>query len=163
MTYYIWIVWLHVASVFGFLIAHGGASLAVFIIRAEREPERLKALLTLSRRSSVVSYVFVILVLATGVTLGFLGGWWGQYWIWTAILTAFVMTGLMYKLGTEHMNKLRKAVGLPYYENRKKQAPSPVSNEEIEQLASSSRPALLSAIGTGGLLIILWLMFLKPF
>ncbi len=164
MVLYEWLVWAHIVSIFGFLAAHGGSSLAIFSIRKTREVERLRALLEMSRLSATISYVFVLLVLATGVTLGFLGGYWGQLWIWTAIVVAFVMIGLMFRLGTARFNSLRKAVGLAYNEGRKKQPPLPVADAaSLEKLLSSTRPMELSAIGAGGLLLIAWLMVFKPF
>jgi hypothetical protein len=64
---------------------YGGASLAVFRIRRLKEPKRLLVLLDLSRFSVVISYSFIILVLVSGITLGFLGGFWGSLWIWSAM------------------------------------------------------------------------------
>lgn len=161
---YQWLVWSHIVSIFGFLIAHGGSSLVIFSIKGEREPQRLRALLDFSRKSVQVSYAFVVLVLITGSSLAFLGGWWGQLWIWTAIGVAFVMMGLMYQLGTAYMNGLRKAAGLPFFEKRKKQEPlPPATAEELGRLVGSSRPIELSAIGIVGLLAIAYLMLFKPF
>ena len=93
MAAYEWLLWTHLVGFFGFLIAHGGSSIAVFSVRRTRDPARLGALLDLSRLSVKVSYGFIILVLASGVTLGLLGGYWGSLWIWTAIVVAFVMMG----------------------------------------------------------------------
>jgi len=164
MAVYEWILWTHLISIFGFLSAHGGSSLAIFSIRKTRETERLRALLEMSRLSVLISYVFILLVLATGVTLGFLGGFWTQLWIWTAIVVAFVMMALMYRLGTARFNSVRKAVGLAYYQGRKKQPPSQVADAAaLGELLSSTRPVELSAVGVAGLLIIAWLMVFKPF
>jgi len=164
MAAFEWVLWAHITSVFGFLIAHGGSSLAIFRVRKTRELERLRALLDMSYQSVVLSYVFLILVLATGITLGFLGGFWYQLWIWTAILVAFVMGAVMYRLGTALFNSLRKAVGLPYREKRKKQPPSSVIDPAgLEKLLSSVRPVELALVGVVGLLIITWLMVFRPF
>ncbi|MBI3860188.1 MAG: hypothetical protein HY296_08190 [Thaumarchaeota archaeon] len=164
MVLYEWVLWAHIVSIFGFLAAHGGSSLAVFRIRMTKEPESLRALLGLSRLSVVLSYVFILLVLATGVTLGFLGGFWGRYWIWTAIVVAFIMMGLMYSLGTARFNLLRKAAGLEYYENRKKQQPGQVADaSELDRLVTNVRPYEISAVGVVGILVIAWLMVFKPF
>ena len=138
----------------------------MFRIKKTQEPERLKALLDLSRFSVILSYIFILFVLATGITLGFLGGYWGQLWIWTAIGVAFVTMGLMYKYGTEPFTDLRRALGLPTGQVRKKQVqtqPTPADPQEVAKLASSARPMELSVVGAGGLLIIAWLMVLKPF
>jgi hypothetical protein len=41
--------------------------------------------------------------------------------------------------------------------------PTPLTEAEILAIAANSPVAVLSAVGFGGLLIILWLMVLKPF
>jgi hypothetical protein len=163
LAIYAWVLLAHIVSIFGFLTAHGGASIAVYSIKGTRDVERLQAILDLSRLSVVISYIFVFLVLGTGVTLGFLGGYWGRLWIWTAIVVAFIMIGLMYRFGTAHFNLVRKAAGLPYYKGRKRQPPSQPNPSEIEKLLSSSHPFELSAVGVVGLLVIAWLMVFKPF
>jgi hypothetical protein len=164
MAVFDWVLWAHITSVFGFLIAHGGSSLAIFTVKKTKEPERLRALLDMSRLSYVISYVFVLLVLATGITLGFLGGFWGQLWIWIAILVAFAMIAVMFRFGTAHFNSLRKAVGLSYNEGMKQMPPLPdIDPTELDKLLSSTRPVELSVVGVVGLLVIAWLMVFRPF
>ena len=66
--------------------------------------------------------------------------------------------------GSGYLNLIRKAVGAEYYENRKRNPPlPPASQEEIARLIQPARGYELLAIGGVGLLIILWLMVLKPF
>jgi len=163
LAVYEWIFWAHIVSIFGFLTAHGGSSIAVYSIRRTRDVERLRAILDLSRLSVVISYIFIFLVLGTGVTLSFLGGYWGRLWIWTAIVVAFVMIGLMYRFGTAHFNLIREAAGLPYYKGRRRQPPSSPDASQIEKLLASGHPFELSAVGVLGLLAIAWLMVFKPF
>jgi hypothetical protein len=43
-----WIVFLHIAGIFGFLLSHGSSAGVVFALRHERKPERIRALLQLS-------------------------------------------------------------------------------------------------------------------
>jgi hypothetical protein len=74
------------------------------------------------------------------------------------------MTGLMFRFGTAHSNALRKAVGVAYYQGRKKEPPAPIADSaELEKLISSTHPIELSAIGIVGLLVISWLMVFEPF
>ncbi|QQG48378.1 MAG: hypothetical protein HY247_06435 [archaeon] len=164
MALYEWLVWGHIISIFGFLVSHGGSSMAVFRIKKTAEPEKLKALLELSRFSIAFSYVFILLVLGTGISLAFLGGYWGQLWVWTAIGVGFLTMGLMYPLGTGPFTKLRSALGLPTNQRGKKQEPGPVADpQQIEALARSTRPVELSIVGAVGITVIAWLMVFKPF
>jgi hypothetical protein len=66
--------------------------------------------------------------------------------------------------GMSYLTRIRKAAGAEYHENGKTQPPLPPrSQEEIVGLIESSRGRELLAMGAGGLLIISWLMILKPF
>jgi len=67
-------------------------------------------------------------------------------------------------LGRLYFERLRKVVGLPYQEGRKKNEPIPVASEEEILGISSKSPACVTAIvGLLGLLAILYLMIFKPF
>ncbi len=139
---YLWIVWFHVVSVFGFLFAHGTSVFVMLTLRKERDLERIRALLNLSRSTYAFSYTFILLVLVTGILAGFLGSWWGRLWIWTAIGVGFALTVVMYYFGTRFMNGIRKAVGITYYEGSKKRPPVPaVSSEELDRILRSA-PAI---------------------
>ena len=45
---YPWVVFLHVLSAFGFLLAHGASAAVMFKVRGEQDRARLHALLDLS-------------------------------------------------------------------------------------------------------------------
>ena len=164
VSLYTLVFWLHLIGVFGFLISHGASSWGMLSLRKERQPERVRALLELSRTSLPLTYGFIGMVIVTGLTNVFLGNWWGQLWPWTALGVGFVMSVLMYYLGTQYFNNVRKAVGLPYLEKRKRyprRDPAPL--EELEKQLGSSRAVLLASVGVVGLLVIVWLMVFKPF
>lgn len=159
------VVFLHVLAAFIFFMAHGASVMVSFKLRGERELERIKSLLELSTYSLSVGYISLLVLLGTGIIAGFMGKWWGYLWIWEALGLLITLIIAMYLLGTLHFGKIRKAVGLPYQEGMKYDNPPlpPASQEEIAALLSSSRPILLTAVGVGGLAIILWLMMFKPF
>ncbi len=71
---------------------------------------------------------------------------------------------VMGRFGTAYYSELHKAVGLPYMERMKPHpAVEPVGAEALSALLARGRPALLTAVGLGGLVLILWLMMFKPF
>jgi ABC-type Co2+ transport system permease subunit len=90
---YRWIVFLHIAGIFGFLLAHGSSAGVAFALRRERRPERLRALLDLSSSTLSVFYLSLLVLLAAGIVAGFMGHWWGQGWIWLSlgVLVAMVV------------------------------------------------------------------------
>jgi formate hydrogenlyase subunit 3/multisubunit Na+/H+ antiporter MnhD subunit len=162
--YQFW-VFVHLLGVFGFLLAHGVSAAVALSLRRERDPERIRALLDLSSWSLAAFYVSVLLLLGGGITAGFLGHWWGEGWIWAALAVLIVMMGSMYWLASPFYKRLRQSVGAQTYDQRRKGIePGPaVAAEELEPLLRSSRPLLIVVVGVVGLLVILWLMVLKPF
>src|SRR5947208_3676146 len=164
MDFYPWLVFLHIAGGFTFVLGHGASAIAAMRLRTEREPERVRALLDLSSGSLTLSYIGLLLLLAAGIAAGFGGGWWGRLWIWSSLGLLVVITVAMYPLGSQYYAKVRHAVGLRTYQDKKSDPdPVPASAADLDTLLTSSRPTLLAAIGGGGLLVVLWLMVLKPF
>ncbi|MBI4259085.1 MAG: hypothetical protein HY658_00830 [Actinobacteria bacterium] len=162
---YRFFVFLHVVGAFGFVMAHGASAAVAIRLRREREVARIASLVELSSSSLTVLYVSLLLLLVGGVTAGFLGHWWGEGWIWTAIGVFFVLMMSMYSLANSWVNAVRQAVGVQTYEQAKKKIdPSPPGTpEEIAAVVTSSRPFLILAVGAGGLGVLLWLMVYKPF
>jgi hypothetical protein len=102
----------------------------------------------------------------TGIILGFMGNWWGQLWIWASLVVLVLVFVGMQVRGSGYLTKLRKALGAPYFERMGLQEPlPPASPDEINALrsVSSSRGAELLGMGGIALLLLLWLMTLKPF
>ncbi|MBI2845594.1 MAG: hypothetical protein HYX86_03500 [Chloroflexi bacterium] len=170
MNFYPWVVFLHILGAFLFIMPHGASAVVAFKLRNERDIERVRALLELSTYSLSFMYAGFLILLVTGIIAGFMGNWWGQGWIWASLGLLIAVTIVMTPLGSLLYSRVRKAVGLPYFEGLKmKQMPPlpPASPEEIARILSSpsfsSRPVLLAVIGIGGIAIILWLMMFKPF
>ena len=164
MDLYPWLVFVHVAGAFTFVLGHGASAIAAIRLRTEREPARVRALLDLSSSSLTSAYIGLLLLLAAGIAAGFAHGWWGQLWIWSALVLLVLIAGAMYPLGSQYYAKVRHAVGLRTYQDKKDDPdPVPSSPAELDALLSSNRPGLLAAIGGLGLLVIIWLMVFKPF
>jgi hypothetical protein len=164
MDFYSWLVFVHVAGAFTFVLGHGASASASVRLHQERDPQRVRALLELSSQSLGVAYVGLLLLLVGGIAAGFVGGWWGHAWIWASLVLLVLIAVVMYPLGSQHYAKVRHAVGLRTYQDKKDAPdPTPSSPEELDALLDSDRPALLTLIGGGGLLVIIWLMLFKPF
>ena len=164
MNWYLLIVFLHVAGVLVFVMSHGTSVAVALKLRRERDPARIAALLDLSETSIYGVYVGLLVALATGIAAGFLGGWWGELWIWLSLALLIALIVAMYFLGSSYYGRVRHAVGIPHFTDRKDApSPEPATPEALAVLLDSPRPFLLAAIGGGGLLILLWLMYYKPF
>lgn len=155
---YRWIVFLHVASAFVFMLSHGGAAVVMFRLRRETEPERVRLLLELARSNEGLTYGSFFLNLISGVALGFMGRWWSHGWIWAALGSLVVIYLVMGYFGRGFFEPLVKAV-----------TPSDnpghltVTREELSALLETGRPVLMTVAGVGGWIAIIWLMMFKPF
>ena len=163
---YQWLVFAHILGVFGFLLAHGTAAAVTFALRRQREVERVGVLLDLSRGVTMVANVSLLVLLAAGITAGFMGNWWGQGWIW-ASLGLFILIGVtMTLLGSRPLNRIRQLVHAGNPSRSETISHSSLDTSAEKQLAvllAATHPWLLTVIGGGGLVLILWLMMFKPF
>ncbi len=161
---YPWLVYLHVAAALGFMMAHGVSASVAFALRRERRLERVRALLELSANSYSVMYLSLLALLVSGLLAGFAGQWWGRGWIWLSLGVLVVTGAAMSVFGARIYGAARQAAGLPYFERGKlNPAQEPASAEVIEARLAQGNPWRLTAIGLGGLAVILWLMVFKPF
>jgi hypothetical protein len=159
---YAWFLYAHIASVAGFLLAHGTSAAMALRLRQEKTPDGIRSLTELSKQTSGVMYTFIMLVAITGVLLGFKGQYWSRGWIWTAIVLLIITIGVMSALGGRY-NAVRGAVGLPAWDRRGKMTTSaPGSPEEISRAVEATPAGVITAVGVIGLGLLLWLMILKP-
>jgi hypothetical protein len=161
---YHWIVLLHISGAFLFAISHGVGVWVAIQLRRERDPRRIAALLDLSSSSLNGLYFGLLLLLVGGIWAGIVGDWFKFLWIWAALIVLVAIVVLMYVFATPFFKELRTAVGQRTM-GMARDAPDPVPRTDAEIVAIAARTpvAVLSAIGFGGLLIILWLMVVKPF
>ena len=162
MELYPWIVLLHVVGAFVFAIAHGVSGFAAFSIRAaKREPDKVRVLLEVSGYSLGAMYVGLVMLLIGGIWAGISGGHFGRGWIWAAIVILVVVIGAMYVMASQFYGQVRNAVGMPSMVD--KNPTGSASPDALAALLDNRRPELLVTIGGVGLLVLLWLMVVKPF
>ncbi len=138
---------------FGFLAAHGATAAVAMRLRKERDPAKIRALLGLSRSTRPWMYVSLLLLVAAGVVAGFQGHWWDQGWIWTALILLVVLLVAAFPLAVPYYVRVRRAVA----------EGSDTPPEELASLLLSPRPIVIAVVETAGLVVIVWLMVLKPF
>lgn len=159
-----WIVLLHVVGAFLFVASHGVAMWMVAEIPKQRDSRRIQALLDLSSTSLAGVYVGLLLLLIGGIWAGIDAGHFARGWVWAALVVLVAIIVVMYAVATPFFKRLRIALG-QRTQGLAKDAPDPTPAPEAEILAiAAATPVnLLAGVGFGGLLIILWLMVLKPF
>ena len=147
MSLYSLLQFVHLLGVAVFLFAHGLAAASSFLLRRPA-PQSARQVLDLSRRSSMVANPALLVVIATGIWMGFAGAWWGHGWIWASIvLLALVIAAMVF-------------VARPYYEARDS---ARESDEVLLERLTRTRPLLAAWIGSAGVVILIYLMVIKPF
>jgi hypothetical protein len=160
-VFYPWIVFVHVLGAFGFAVSHGVSAAVALRLRWEHEVAPVRALLELSQLATGGMYVSLVILLAGGITAAFVAGLWGRGWIWTAIGILILVIGYMYARASRYYGELRGSVGLENYQARDR--PLGVDAGEMTRLLASPRAFELAGVGSAALIVILWLMFFKPF
>jgi hypothetical protein len=161
---YRWLLYVHIAVVLVFVLSHGVSASVAFRLRRERNFERAGALLDLSAASYPVMFLSFLAVLATGITLGILGGWGGAAWFWASLVLWLVLViGMVPAINA--YTKVREALGLfdPHQRKRLPTPSTPPAQDEVDAFLDAAHPFVVTSIGVGGLLILLWLMMFKPF
>ena len=159
---YNWLLFAHIASVAGFLLAHGTSAAMAFRLRAEKTTDGIRSLTDLSKQTTNIMYGFILLILVSGLFLGFQGQWWGRGWIWTALVVLIVTIGMMSVLGRRY-SAVRGAVGLPVRARRGTTTSAPGSPEDVRRVVDATPAGIITAVGVVALALLLWLMIIKPF
>jgi hypothetical protein len=159
---YEWLLYAHIGSVLLFVLAHGASAAMALRVKTEPSAEGIKALVVLSTLSSQAMYPLLILVALTGIWLGVAGSWWGRGWILTAVVVLLLTIGLMNAMGRQY-HPLRVAAGLARGGDRGRQPGPPATPDEIRSIALSTHPIPITVFGLVALVVLLWLMILKPF
>jgi hypothetical protein len=164
MSVYRVIVFLHIISAMGFIMAHGVSAMMLFKVNRERKYENLCNYLEISSMALRPAMLALHGVEITGIALTLMGRWWMMGWIWAA-LAMFVMVGfVMGKYAAAYMGSVRKAMGIVSQKDLKKGVrPMPAPYEKLMEVVEAGRPRLVATAGLSGLAVIVALMTLKPF
>jgi hypothetical protein len=161
---YGWIVFGHIVGVILSLAAHGVSAVAMFRLRSERDPGRLAAILDLSTGTLMLSSIGLLVAVALGIIAAIIGGHFEKFWPWASIVIVVVVMGLMTPLAGTPMNRVRKALGMAVFGDKPTDPPrQPGTADELAAALGGIRPALPAAVGIGGIVVLVWLMRMKPF
>jgi hypothetical protein len=153
---HLWVVYAHILGALLFMLAHGASATVVLRLRSERDPATIRALLGVSKLTLGPAYAALLLLLVAGVWAGieiqaFSSG---QLWLWAAVGVLVVILGAMYGLVSPTFFGIRDVLG---------DGSAEVDQVELDRRLASSRPMMGVGIGFLGIIVILWLMVLKPF
>ena len=153
---YLWLVALHLVGVVVFALTHGVSMFVAFRIRSERNRDVIAAMLALSSRANQVMYLGLLLLAVGGLGAAWNVGWLLAPWVIASYVVLIGTILVMYAAGAGFYYPLREGL----------EGSEKVARLEDEQLfatlAASRRPHLLATVGLGALVILVWLMVLKP-
>ena len=158
--FYPWFVFLHLIGLVVFAFGHGVSMFAAFRARATPEPRAVRGALEASSMALGPMYIGLLLLAIGGIGAATIGGLWGQPWVWGSVVILIIVIVAMYAIATPYYRQVRTAVGAPA--GNQPAGESTVTQEELVRLLDSRRPETLMAVGTIGLVALVWLMVLKP-
>jgi len=149
-SFYVWLKFFHLLGLAVFLFGHGISAGASLVVRSRPVDAVTGTLLSASNRANAIAYPGLLVLVVTGVWMGFEGSSWHAGCIWVAI---GVLVATLVVMG---------ALSVPYHQSRDALA----KNEpgiDVEKRLKNARPVALAAAGTAGLVILFFLMVFKPF
>jgi hypothetical protein len=154
----------HVTAVILALAAHGVSMFAMYRVRQETDRARVAAILDLSSGSLTAAGIGLLLAFLLGIAAAIIGGHFSRFWPWASIIVLFAVAGAMTPLAAAPMTRVRHALGRPVPGDRRGEtAGTPGTDEELATALAAIRPAIPAAIGIGGIVVLTWLMRVKPF
>jgi hypothetical protein len=165
--FYLWLKLIHVLGALGLVLAHGASAAVAFKLRTERDRARIGALVDLSNAYLGMFYLALVTVLLAGILTGIGAGYWtsGQLWIWVSLVVFIAIIVGMYGLAMPYFRDVRHALGMATYEDVRKGIgpPPPADDGQLAQLLTSGRPMAIAAVGLIGIVVLVYLMVVKPF
>ena len=153
---YPWLVALHLVGLILFVMCHGVAMFVAFRIRKEPNRDVISAMLALSSRANQVMYLGLLLLIVGGLGAAWNAGLLTAPWVIASYVVLILTLLFMFAAGSGFYYPLRE--GLEGTEKTPR-----LDDEELRRtLRTSRRPDLLGAVGVAALLILVWLMVLKP-
>lgn len=164
MALYPWVVLAHVVLVILSFGAHGVSAFAMFRVKSETDRTRIAALLDLSNASLLSAGIGILLAVLTGIIASIMGDHFSRFWPWASIIVVVVIIGLMTPLAGTPMTEVRRALGQSV-RGDKKDAPSrePASAADLAAARARLQPELIAGLGIAAIVILVWLMEMKPF
>jgi hypothetical protein len=154
---YLWFVVVHLVGLVLFAIAHGASAFMSFRVRGERDPVVVDALLKVGQMSVGPMYIGLLLLIVGGLGAAAGANLWGQPWIIASIVVFIVVLVVMWAVASPYYMGLRKAL-----EERGPDGRPSIEPSALGRMLDTRRPEILMLVGTVGLVLLVWLMVIKP-
>lgn len=154
---YLWFVVVHLIGLVLFAISHGASAFMAFRMRGERDPVVVDALLRTGQLSVGPMYIGLLLLIIGGLGAAAGANLWGQPWVIASIVVFIVVLVVMWAVASPYYMGLRKL-----FEERAPDGRPAIEEAALASMLDSRRPDILTLVGTVGLLLLVWLMVIKP-
>ena len=152
---YQWFVFTHLVGLVLFVFAHGVSAFVSWQVRTLRDPAVITGYLTMSNQAVRVAYIGLLVLLIGGAAAATEAGLWPKPWVWGSVIVLIAVFVGMYALAASYYYKLRDLL------NGKDGEP-PIGPEALAAYLDSRRPDMIAGVGALGLLVLVWLMVMKP-
>ena len=153
---YGWWKFIHLVGVVGFVAAHGTSMAATVLMRRVHEPQQVSGILQLSAATVSAFYFSTLVLLVGGIGAGVQGRWFEQGWIWVSLGLLVGVGILMFPMARGHFRRIRTVLELM-------ETGTTVSRDDFVRVLNSGNPVLTAGTGFVAILLIVYLMVLKPF
>ena len=150
---YQWLVLVHLVGLVIFAISHGASAFMAFRIRADRDPRVVASHLAGSGMAIGPMYVGLLLLGIGGLGAAWNAGLLLAPWVVASYVVIVLIIGAMYGLATPYYRQLRELVG---------DGTTAVDQARLDAALASRRPDILVTVGVLGLVVLVWLMVMKP-
>ena len=152
---YQWFVFTHLVGLVLFLIAHGASAFISFRIRSLRDPALVSDYLDLSQMATRTAYVGLLVLLLGGAAAATTNDFWTRPWVLGSIVVLIGVLVGMFALAAGYYYPLRDLIA-------GKDGTPPIDEAGLVAYLDSRRPEMITAVGLGGLIVLVWLMVFKP-
>ena len=154
---YPWFVFAHLLGLVIFAICHGASAFMAFRLRGERDPVVVESLLKVGQLSVGPMYIGLLLLIVGGLGAAASANLWGQPWLLASIGVFILVLIAMWSVASPYYMGLRKAL-----EDRGQDGRPAIEPSALARMLETRRPDILTAVGTVGLVVLVWLMVIKP-
>ena len=158
---YEWVIFVHIASILAFMLAHGVYVNAMWAMRGEPDPEHMLTFFNIVPPTTVLRIVLAV-VIVSGAVAGFMGDWWGSGWMWTSLILLILIAVAMWRFGGTYYGLIQMAAEAAVAA-RTDDPRNPGPQATYDAARRSWQVMGMSVVGLGGTAVILWLMMFKPF
>jgi hypothetical protein len=155
--FYPWFVFAHLAGLVLFAISHGASAFMAFRVRAERDPAVVASILRTGQLSLGPMYLGLILLAVGGIGAAAGADLWGKPWLIASIAVFIGVLVVMWVVASPYYMNLRKELEAVGADGRPM-----IDPETLASRLDTRRPEILAAVGAIGLLLLVWLMVVKP-